>query len=70
MSQAIRSRIGSLAAETGMEMTLEGELPRLDDWVEQALYGMTIEAITNAVRHSQARTRPHRAEGDQEPRRS
>ena len=46
----------SLGAESGMEMTIDGELPRLDDWVEQALYGMTAEALTNAVRHSQART--------------
>ena len=35
-------------------MTMEGEFPRLDDWVEQALYGMASEALTNAVRHSQA----------------
>jgi signal transduction histidine kinase len=39
-----------------MEMALEGDLPRLDDWVEQGLYGMTVEALTNAVRHSQARS--------------
>jgi signal transduction histidine kinase len=54
LGQAIESRMRSLAAESGMEMTLEGELPRMDDWVEQALYGMTIEALTNAVHHSQA----------------
>jgi signal transduction histidine kinase len=54
LGQAIRSRMKSLAAESGMEMTMEGELPRLDDWVEQALYGMTTEALTNAVRYSQA----------------
>jgi signal transduction histidine kinase len=55
LGQAIESRMNSLAAESGMEMTMEGELPRLDDWVEQALYGMTTEALTNAVHHSQAR---------------
>ena len=55
-AQAIRGRMKSLAAESGIEMTLEGDLPRLDDWVEQALYGMTTEALTNAVRHSHART--------------
>jgi signal transduction histidine kinase len=54
LGQAIASRAKSLAAESGMDMTLEGELPRLDDWVEQALYGMAIEALTNAVHHSQA----------------
>jgi signal transduction histidine kinase len=54
LGQAIASRMKSLAAESGMDMTIEGELPRLDDWVEQALYGMTTEALTNAVHHSQA----------------
>ena len=54
LGQAIASRMRSLATESGMDMAIEGELPRLDDWVEQALYGMTIEALTNAVHHSQA----------------
>jgi signal transduction histidine kinase len=54
LGQAIHSRMKSLASESGMDMTIDGELPRLDDWVEQALYGMTTEALTNAVRHSQA----------------
>lgn len=54
LGQAIDTRMKSLAAESGMDMTIEGELPRLDDWVEQALYGMTTEALTNAVRHSGA----------------
>jgi len=56
LAQAIRHRMQSLAAESGIEMTLEGILPRLDDWVEQALYGMSAEALTNAVRHSHAKT--------------
>ncbi len=56
LAHAIRSRMTALAAESGMEMALEGDLPRLDDWVEQGLYGMTVEALTNAVRHSQARS--------------
>jgi signal transduction histidine kinase len=56
LGHAIRSRTAALAAESGIEMTIEGDLPRLDDWVEQALYGMTVEALTNAVRHSQARS--------------
>jgi signal transduction histidine kinase len=56
LSHAIRSRMNALTAESGIGMSLEGELPRLDDWVEQALYGMTTEALTNAVRHSQAST--------------
>jgi signal transduction histidine kinase len=48
LAQAIRSRMQSLAAESSIEMILDGELPRLDDWVE--------EALTNSVRYSQART--------------
>jgi signal transduction histidine kinase len=54
LAQAIHHRMKSLAAESGIDMTIEGDLPRLDDWVEQALYGMSTEALTNAVRHSHA----------------
>jgi signal transduction histidine kinase len=54
LAHAIRSRVSALAAESGMDMRLDGDLPRLDDWVEQALYGMTTEALTNAARHSHA----------------
>jgi signal transduction histidine kinase len=46
LGQAIQTRMNSLAAESGMDMSIDGALPRLDDWVEQAL--------TNAVRHSGA----------------
>jgi signal transduction histidine kinase len=56
LAHAISTRMAALAAESGMDMTFEGDLPRLDDWVEQALYGMSVEALTNAVRHSQARS--------------
>jgi signal transduction histidine kinase len=56
LAQAIQHRMESLAAESGIEMSIDGRLPRLDDWVEQALYGMSIEALTNAVRHSHAAT--------------
>jgi signal transduction histidine kinase len=54
LAQAIHHRMKSLAAESGIDMTIDGDLPRLDDWVEQALYGMSTEALTNAVRHSHA----------------
>jgi signal transduction histidine kinase len=54
LGQAIERRLKSLAVESGMDMAIAGALPRLDDWVEQALYGMTIEALTNAVHHSSA----------------
>jgi two-component system NarL family sensor kinase len=53
LRMAIESRMRSLGQESGMEMSIEGELPRMDDWVEQAIYGMTLEAVTNAVHHSQ-----------------
>jgi signal transduction histidine kinase len=56
LGHAIRGRVAALAAESGLEMTIEGDLPRLEGWVEQALYGMTAEALTNAVRHAGART--------------
>jgi signal transduction histidine kinase len=56
LGHAIQSRMNALAAESGMDMTFEGALPRLDDWVEQALYGMVTEGLTNAVRHSHATT--------------
>ncbi len=56
LRMAIESRMRSLEAESGLDMTIEGELPRLDDWVEQTIYGMTAEAMTNAVRHSRARS--------------
>jgi len=56
LAQAIHHRMKSLAAESGMDMAIEGDLPRLDDRVEQALYGMSTEALTNAVRHSSAQT--------------
>jgi signal transduction histidine kinase len=54
LANAIQSRMKALRAESGIEMTLQGDLPRLDDWVEQTLYGMTTEAVANAVRHAHA----------------
>ena len=56
LRMAIESRMKSLGFESGMAMSIDGDLPRMDDWVEQALYGMTLEAVTNAVHHSQGRT--------------
>jgi two-component system sensor histidine kinase UhpB len=55
LATAIETRLERLASEGGLEAEMRGELPRLAAWVEQALYGMTIEAITNAVRHAHAR---------------
>ncbi len=44
------------ASEGVPEVRYEGAMPRLDGWVERALYGITAEAVTNAVRHAGART--------------
>jgi signal transduction histidine kinase len=56
LRMAIESRMKSLSAGSGIVVSVEGDLPRLDAWVEQALYGMTTEAINNAVRHAGAKT--------------
>jgi signal transduction histidine kinase len=52
LAGAIRTRLdaegGAVAGAVG------GDLPRLQPSVEQALYGMTAEAISNAVRHGGA----------------
>ncbi len=56
LAHAIESRMKALEAESGLRMELVGDLPRLDGWVEQALYGMATEAVTNAVRHSHGHT--------------
>jgi two-component system sensor histidine kinase UhpB len=50
LADALRTRLDSSATE-GIATTVAGELPRLEPWVEQALYGMTSEAVSNAVRH-------------------
>jgi signal transduction histidine kinase len=54
LAAAIETRARALAEESGLAMEMRGTLPRLDPWVEQALYGMTSEAVTNAVRHARA----------------
>jgi signal transduction histidine kinase len=44
-------------ADTGVITgVVTGDLPRLEEWVEQALYGMASEAVSNAVRHGHAAT--------------
>lgn len=53
---AIGRRLEELTAGSGMTTSVEGELARLDAPVEHAVYGMAAEAISNAVRHSGART--------------
>lgn len=56
LDQAIRYRHGALLIEAGMTGTVQGSLPRLEPWVEQVIFGMASEAMTNAARHSDGRT--------------
>jgi signal transduction histidine kinase len=50
LAEALRTRIRSVS-EDGIEAEVSGDLPRLEPWVEQALYGMASEALSNAVRY-------------------
>ena len=51
LGHALRSQLVETAGSNGIETSIVGELPRFEPWVEQAIYGMTVEAISNAVRH-------------------
>jgi signal transduction histidine kinase len=51
LAHALRGQLDQGAEGNGIRTHLAGELPRLEPWVEQALYGMAAEAISNAVRH-------------------
>jgi signal transduction histidine kinase len=51
LAHALRGQLDQGAQGNGIRTHLAGELPRLEPWVEQALYGMATEAISNAVRH-------------------
>jgi signal transduction histidine kinase len=53
---AVRDRLAQLTAGTGATGSVTGSLPRLVGWVEQAIYSMTMEAVSNAVRHAHAAT--------------
>ena len=55
LAEALRTRIRSVS-EDGIEAEVSGDLPRLEQWVEQALYGMASEALSNAVRHGRPST--------------
>ncbi|HEX2756215.1 MAG TPA: sensor histidine kinase [Candidatus Limnocylindrales bacterium] len=59
LADALRTRLNTAHADDGSHSTtgaVSGDLPRLKAWVEQALYGMASEAVSNAVRHGQATT--------------
>ena len=52
--EALRIRLRDLSAGTSTTGVVAGDLSRLEGWVEQALYGMAGEAISNAIRHGHA----------------
>jgi signal transduction histidine kinase len=51
LAKALDSRLRQLTAGTTIDARLVGDLPRMEPWVEQAIYGMVAEAISNAIRH-------------------
>ena len=53
LAEALRTRIQSTDGD-GPTGEVVGDLPRLEASIEQALYGMASEAISNAVRHGRA----------------
>lgn len=55
---ALQGATGRLAATTGLRVVVEGAepSPRMDPGVAAVLYRIAQEALTNAVRHAQART--------------
>jgi signal transduction histidine kinase len=52
--RAVEQRIRRLAGNTATAWTVEGDLPRLPAAVEQALFAMIAEAVSNVVRHAGA----------------
>lgn len=56
LQPAIRFRHEALIAEAGIGGAVTGDLPRLQEAVEQGLYGMVVEAMTNAASHARAST--------------
>ena len=51
LAKALDSRLNQLTSGNGIDAHLIGDVPRLEPWVEQALYGMLAEAVSNAIRH-------------------
>jgi signal transduction histidine kinase len=56
VGNAVGSWLGRLTAGTEVSAEVAGDLPRLQGWVEQALYAMAAEAASNAFRHAHAST--------------
>jgi signal transduction histidine kinase len=49
-----RARSGSDGLSGNLTVVVTGDVPRLDGWVEQSIYGMASEAMSNAIRHGRA----------------
>lgn len=56
VGHALDSWLARLTAGTQVVSQVVGSLPRLEGWVEQALYAMAVEAASNAFRHASAAT--------------
>jgi signal transduction histidine kinase len=56
LDQAIRFRHSDILEDAGLSGSVAGNLPRLEPWVEQVVYGMVSEAMTNAARHAGGRS--------------
>ena len=56
LGHAIAGWISRLSTGTDVACDVMGDLPRLEGWVEQALYAMAAEAASNAFRHAHATT--------------
>ncbi len=55
LGHSIGGWLGRLTAGTDVACEIMGDLPRLQGWVEQALYAMSAEAASNAFRHGHAK---------------
>jgi signal transduction histidine kinase len=52
VGHAVSSWLSRLTGGTEVGSEVVGSLPRLEGWVEQALYAMAVEAASNAFRHA------------------
>jgi signal transduction histidine kinase len=56
LGHSIGGWLSRLTAGADVSCEVAGELPRLEGWVEQALYAMSAEAASNAFRHAHPTT--------------
>lgn len=55
LRRAVEQRLRSLTRDTPIAWVVEGDSPRLPAAVEQALFAMIAEGISNVIRHAEAR---------------